>query len=349
MNRYVLLVMSLLASPVVFSQGPNDTGTYYRGADCKKGAELKTALFQIISPHTVISYTPGVWEAFKQIDIREDGCIWEIYSCISDFTPGVDQDKGDEVDEGLKYNREHAMPKSWFNEDKTDTNYPMYTDLHHLFPTDRYVNTMRSNYPYGEVDKSLNPTKQSKDGFSKFGICDPAIGYTVTNGKARVFEPNDEYKGDLARAYFYMATAYESYKNGFGKERSPKDWKSDMLTSDIYPFFTDWALKMLMRWSQQDPVSEKEIKRNEGIFGIQGNRNPFVDYPGLEKYIWGANNDMVFSYDHYAEPGTTGISELHRNIADDSGELYNLNGQRVGGGHLKKGIYIRKGRKIIVK
>ena len=349
MNRYVLLVMSLLASPVVFSQGPNDTGTYYQGADCKKGAELKTALFQIISPHTVISYTPGVWEAFKQIDIREDGCIWEIYSCISDFTPGDDQDKGDEVDEGLKYNREHAMPKSWFYEDKTDTNYPMYTDLHHLFPTDRYVNTMRSNYPYGEVDKSLNPTKQSKDGFSKFGICDPAIGYTVTNGKARVFEPNDEYKGDLARAYFYMATAYESYKNGYGKERSPKDWKSDMLTSDIYPFFTDWALKMLMRWSQQDPVSEKEIKRNEAIFGIQGNRNPFVDFPGLERYIWDTTNEMVFSYDHYFELGTTGISELHRNNAGDSSELYNLSGQRVGSGHLKKGVYIRQGRKVIVK
>lgn len=349
MNRYLLLVMSLLASPVAFSQGPNGTGTYYQGADIKRGAELKTALFQIISPHTVISYTPGVWEAFKQIDIRDDGCIWEIYSCISNFTPGDDQDKGDEVDEGLKYNREHAMPKSWFNEDKTDTNYPMYTDLHHLFPTDRYVNTMRSNYPYGEVDKSLNPTKQSKEGFSKFGICDPEIGYTVTNGKARVFEPNDEYKGDLARAYFYMATAYESYKNGFGKERSPKDWKSDMLTSDIYPFFTDWALKMLMRWSQQDPVSEKEISRNEGIFAIQGNRNPFVDYPGLEKYIWDTNNEMVFSYDHYFELGASGISKLHRNISGDPGELYNLNGQRMGNRHLKKGVYIRRGRKFVVK
>ena len=341
--------MSLLASPVAFSQGPNGTGTYYQGADIKRGAELKTALFQIISPHTVISYTPGVWEAFKQIDIRDDGCIWEIYSCISNFTPGDDQDKGDEVDEGLKYNREHAMPKSWFNEDKTDTNYPMYTDLHHLFPTDRYVNTMRSNYPYGEVDKSLNPTKQSKEGFSKFGICDPEIGYTVTNGKARVFEPNDEYKGDLARAYFYMATAYESYKNGFGKERSPKDWKSDMLTSDIYPFFTDWALKMLMRWSQQDPVSEKEISRNEGIFAIQGNRNPFVDYPGLEKYIWDTNNEMVFSYDHYFELGASGISKLHMNISGDPGELYNLNGQRMGNRHLKKGVYIRRGRKFVVK
>jgi len=351
MNRYVLLVMSLLASPVAFSQGPNDSGAYYQAADGKKGTELKTALFQIISPHEVQSYTPGVWNAINTYDIRPDGCIWDIYSGISNFTPVTDQDKGEEIDqEGVVYNREHAMPKSWFNEDKTDTQYPMYTDLHHLFPTDRSVNSMRSNYPYGELDKSLNPTKQSAGGFSKFGICDPAIGYTVVNGKARVFEPNDEYKGDIARVYFYMATCYESYKNGSGKERSPKNWKSDMLTSDVYPFFTDWALKMLLRWAAQDPISEKEIKRNEGIYGIQKNRNPFVDYPGLEQYIWGSYVDVAFSYDNYVKPETTGISELHQTLAPAADKnVYDLRGQRVDGRRLKKGVYIRRGRKHVVK
>ena len=351
MNRYVLLVMSLLASPVAFSQGPNDSGAYYQAADGKKGTELKTALFQIISPHEVQSYTPGVWNAINTYDIRPDGCIWDIYSGISNFTPVTDQDKGEEIDqEGVVYNREHAMPKSWFNEDKTDTQYPMYTDLHHLFPTDRSVNSMRSNYPYGELDKSLNPTKQSAGGFSKFGICDPAIGYTVVNGKARVFEPNDEYKGDIARVYFYMATCYESYKNGSGKDHSPKNWKSDMLTSDVYPFFTDWALKMLLRWAAQDPISEKEIKRNEGIYGIQKNRNPFVDYPGLEQYIWGSYVDVAFSYDNYVKPETTGISELHQTLAPAADKnVYDLRGQRVDGRRLKKGVYIRRGRKHVVK
>lgn len=348
MNRYVLLVMSLLASPVAFSQGPNDSGTYYQAADGKKGTELKTALFQIISPHQVLSYTPGVWEAINTYDLREDGKIWDIYSGISNFTPKADQDKGEEIDqEGVVYNREHAMPKSWFNEDKTDTQYPMYTDLHHLFPTDRSVNSMRSNYPYGELDKSLNPTKQSAGGFSKFGICDPAIGYTVVNGKPRVFEPNDEYKGDLARVFFYMATAYESYKNGFGKERSPKNWTSDMFTSDVYPFFTEWALKMLLRWSQQDPVSEKEIKRNEGIYGFQENRNPFVDYPGLEQYIWGSATDVAFSYDNYSEPISTGIRELRREQAPADDAVYNFSGQRVS--KPTKGLYLRRGKKYLVK
>ena len=354
MKHYILLVMSLLASPAVFSQGPNDTGTYYQAADGKKGAELKTALFQIISPHVVLSYTPGVWEAIKKVDIRPDGCVWDIYSGISNFTPGDDQDKGADInEEGVVYNREHAMPKSWFNEGSGATDYPMYTDLHHLFPTDRSVNSLRSNYPYGELDKSLNPTKQSAGGFSKFGICDPAIGYTVVNGKARVFEPNDEYKGDLARTYFYMATCYEAYKSGGGKDRSPANWDTSdktMLDGTVFPFYKDWAIKMLLRWATQDPVSEKEIKRNEGIFGIQKNRNPFVDYPGLEQYIWGSCTDAAFSYDHYVQPEPTGISELHKAIAPSANEkVYNLKGQRQDGHRLKKGVYIRQGRKVVVR
>jgi hypothetical protein len=147
-----------------------------------------------------------------------------------------------------------------------------------------------------------------------------------------------------------MATCYESYKNEKGVTRSPKDWKSDMLASNVYPFFTDWALKMLLRWAANDPVDEKEINRNNAIYGIQKKRNPFVDYPGLEQYIWGNSMDTPFSYDNY-KSGTTGISELHKMVV--SGELddavYDLRGQRVDGKRLKKGVYIRKGKKIIVK
>lgn len=324
-------------------------GTYYQAANGKNGAELKTALFQIISPHEIQSYTPGVWDAINSYDIREDGKIWEIYSSLSDFTPGDDQDKGDDVDEGVKYNREHAMPKSWFNEAEQDNYttavYPMYTDLHHLFPTDRYVNSMRSNYPYGEVEKI---TKQSAGGYSKFGRCTDELGYKLQGVNGRVFEPADEYKGDLARVYFYMATAYESYKNEKGAERSPKNWKSDMLTSDVYPFFTDWAIRMLLRWAEQDPVSEKEIKRNEAIYGIQKNRNPFVDYPGLEQYIWGNSMDVAFSYDNYVQPEATGISVVRQIMTPASDNLYDLRGQRVKAKHPKKGIYIRRGRKVVV-
>ena len=351
MKKPLLLFISVLSVLYTFAQGPNNTGTYYQNADGKKAEELKSALFAIISPHTIQTYTYGVWDAIESYDLREDGKIWEIYSGISNFTPKTDRDKGDDVEEGKKYNREHAMPKSWFNEATQDNYtanvYPMYTDLHHLFPTDRLINTMRSNYPYGEVGDKI--TKQSEGGFSKFGRCVDSLGYKVSGQNGRVFEPNDQYKGDLARVYFYMATAYESYKNEKGVTRSPKDWSSDMLTSDVYPFFTDWALKMLLRWAANDPISEKEIKRNEAIYGIQGNRNPFVDYPGLEQYIWGSKKDVAFSYDNYV-PVISGIEEITRQILiEDDDAIYNLRGQRVDGKNLKKGIYIKKNKKIIVK
>ena len=351
MKKPLLFIFSVLSVLYASAQAPNNTGTDYQAADGKKAEELKSALFAIISPHTIQTYTYGVWDAIESYDLREDGKIWEIYSGISNFTPKTDRDKGDDVEEGKKYNREHAMPKSWFNEATQDnyTNnvYPMYTDLHHLFPTDRLINTMRSNYPYGEV--GANITKQSEGGFSKFGRCVDSLGYKVSGVNGRVFEPNDQYKGDLARVYFYMATAYESYKNEKGVTRSPKDWKSDMLTSDVYPFFTDWALKMLLRWAANDPISEKEIKRNEAIYGIQGNRNPFVDYPGLEQYIWGSKKDVAFSYNNYV-PVVSGIEEVTRQVfIEDDDAIYNLRGQRVEGKNLKKGIYIKKNKKIIVR
>ena len=123
-----------------------------------------------------------------------------------------------------------------------------------------------------------------------------------------------------------------------------------MLSGNVYPFFTDWALRMLLRWAQQDPVSEKEINRNEAIYGIQKNRNPFVDYPGLEQYIWGTYTDVAFSYYNYVQPEATGISEVHKALAPSADEsVYDLRGQRHEGRLQKRGIYIRQKRKILVR
>jgi hypothetical protein len=105
---------------------------------------------------------------------------------------------------------------------------------------------------------------------------------------------------------------------------------------------------MLLRWSQQDPISEKEIKRNEAIYKIQKNRNPFVDYPGLEQYIWGSGTDIAFSYNNYT-PIPTAIHTLHRLVTTDDDAIYTLQGQRVSGTTLKKGIYVRRGKKFVVK
>ena len=192
----------VFASTSGFAQGPNNSGTYYKNADGKKGAALKTALCAVINPHTQRTYKQ-LWDDFRTTDAKPNGKVWDMYSNKREMTFGTDQ-AGNYSQEGDVYNREHSFPKSWFNDE-----YPMYTDLFHLYPTDGWVNNARGNDPFGEVGPGY---KQSANGFSKWGNSKSDLGYS-----GKVFEPNDEYKGDFARTYFYMVTAYETYKvNGNG-------------------------------------------------------------------------------------------------------------------------------------
>ena len=155
-----------------------------------------------------------------------------------------------------------------------------------------------------------------------------------------MFEPNDEYKGDFARTYFYMVTCYEEkladWYTSHSESRPTLDGKA-------YPGLSSWQLEMLMKWAKNDPVSEKEINRNNAVYDIQMNRNPFIDYPGLEEYIWGDKKDMAFSYDNY----TSGIATIPVSVKNTT-DIYTISGQRVKG-HLPKGIYIRGGKKFVVK
>ena len=295
MKQYRLLIIlaaSALASVSNFAQGPNDSGTYYEKADGKKGAELKTALCGVIYNREeggdINTAYKALWTHFRTTDARPNGTVWDMYSNMVEFEFGKNQDTGSGNKEGQYYNREHSMPNSWFG----GKVMPMYTDLHHMYPTDKIVNNKRSNYPFGETD---GESYKSANNFSKLGKC-TFEGYTGT-----VFEPNDEYKGDFARTYFYMVTCYE--------EKLP-DWYANnsdskpTLDGNTYPGLSDWQLKMLMKWAKNDPVSEKEINRNNAVYGIQKNRNPFIDYPGLEDYIWGNKMDVAFSYDNYDNPAT---------------------------------------------
>lgn len=253
---------------------------YYSSAKGQKGKSLKTALYQKIASHTALSYK-ALWEAYKKTDVRADGKIWDMYSNVTNYAPGGSAQGANYKGEGDSYNREHSFPKSWFNDET-----PMYTDLFHLYPTDGYVNNRRSNYPFGETN---GETYTSANGFSKLGTC------TVPGYKGVVFEPNDEYKGDFARTYFYMATAYEDKIAG---------WHSDMLAGNAYPAYKEWVITMLLRWAQEDPVSQKEIDRNNAVYKIQGNRNPYIDYPGLEQYVWGSKTSTAFDPDNYDNSGT---------------------------------------------
>ena len=282
MKKYLLIIISVVFALGVFAQGPNGSKTYYQGADGKKGSALKTALAGIISKHTQLSYTPGVWDGIEKVDIRDDGYVLDRYSNITNYTKVKDR-AGNYSVEGDCYNREHSFPASWF-----DSNSPMYTDLMHLVASDGKVNGNRGNLPFGETNGGKD---NSANNYSKIGSCTTA-GYT---GSTNVFEPNDEWKGDFARIYFYMVTCYEDVLSG---------WHSEMLIvpADTYQPFSIWAINMLLRWAKNDPVSDVERKRNEGVYGIQDNRNPFVDYPGLEQYIWGSKKNDSFSYSNYVEP-----------------------------------------------
>ena len=251
------LIMFVLASFGLWAQIPNG---YYNSANGKTGDELKIALHDIIKGHHVVSYN-GLLNAFAYTDCKPNGKIWDIYSNFEySLSTGL---CGDYEQEGDCWNREHTWPQSWFNEQTTPR-----SDLFHVYPTDGFVNGQRSNYPYGEVN---NPIYTSGNG-SKLGPC-------VTSGySGRVFEPIDEYKGDIARSYFYMSVRYYS---------EDSDWGTSGMTnkSEIKP----WAMTMLLRWSDEDPVSDKEIARNNAVYGYQNNRNPFIDHPEYAHMIWDEN------------------------------------------------------------
>lgn len=359
MNKKLLITICFTAMVAfAFAQAPFDIGTYYAKAQGKSGAELKNALFDIIKNPSVMDYD-SLWIAYNTSDVRTiegeaDQCIWDMYSGISRYPLYTyPHGTGAGNTEGVKgIQREHSMPKKWFN--PTDASAsgkksygdvrPMYSDLIHLIPTDAVCNNNRSDLSYGEVAEDMVQW-QSEGGFSKkstLGGCStPGWAEQAANPtKTRVFEPNDEYKGDLARIYFYMVTCYQpgyfswipvrdADKKKTGETAVLSDnhsgtWglaisetgatvTSDMFdagSEDAYQPFAPWALDMLMRWAKQDPVSQKEIDRNEVIWQFQGNRNPFVDFAdpvnggGLEDYIWGDKKELPFgeSVEPEAEP-----------------------------------------------
>ena len=222
----------------------------------------------------------ALWTFYKnhELDIyyENDGSILDIYSespTGSDpytYLKGSDQ-CGNYNSEADCYNREHAFPRSWFGGGVE----PMNSDVHHIFATDGYVNSKRSSYPYGEVGAA---SFTSYNG-SQLGAAASNVGYGGT-----VFEPIDEFKGDLARAYFYMAVRYQ---DRIANWKNNSSYSSAVLDGSSTQVFQPWVLALLKKWHNQDPVSAKETARNQAAQDHQGNRNPFVDYPAFVTQIWG--------------------------------------------------------------
>ena len=255
----IIAVQSALAAEPV---------NYYNNALGKSDEALMSALRSIIRSHKEVSYSSGLLNAFAIADVDNQGYIIDIYSNCR-YRPSDNGSSASHVGEG--YNREHSFPRSWFGGEVS----PMNTDVFHIYPTDIRVNSQRSNNPYGVC---ANGTRLSYGSYVAKG----KLGNSTYPGYSGVvFEPDDEYKGDLARTYFYMATCYKNELPSW-----PGSAQLDYARNK-YKAFSTWTINMLMEWTRLDPVSEKEIKRNEAVYGIQGNRNPFIDHPELAEFIWG--------------------------------------------------------------
>lgn len=200
----------------------------------------------------------GTWQALPQTDMHPDGIVWDMYSnCVRYYPKKLG-------DSGCSLNIEHCLPKSWWGGDVNEA----YKDLFNLNPSDQRANSQKSNYAPGHVVKG---DKFDNGSFKMDSKSKSQYNYIC-------WEPEEQYRGDFARAYFFMATAYEYL-----------EWKAypDYISNASYLMFSETIQQVLLDWHRADPVSDKEICRADKITDIQHNRNPFIDYPELVEYIWG--------------------------------------------------------------
>lgn len=248
-----------MVSVAVSAQIPSG---YYRAIDGESGADLKLELCNIIAPHTVYSYD-DLWETYEVTDVVP-GTKYQVRELYSNDVIYYTR-------RGTLINREHTVPQSWWGKGNISN---AYTDLINVMPAEAKANNAKSNYPLGVVDGAV----MFDNGVTKVGTS------TNSGGANRVFEPADQYKGDFARIYFYVATCYSS---------APwTDGAYSMQTTGLT--LQPWTIETLLKWNEQDPVDEQEMKRNEACYYLQNNRNPFVDYPQLAQYIWGTKRNEQF-------------------------------------------------------
>ena len=275
--------------------------TYYEKIDGKSGKSLFDAVQKVTKTgYSSLGYD-GLWNAYKYTDLHENGYVWDMYSDCT-WKSITSNHCGSYSDECDCYNREHSIPKSWYG---GSTSGPG-CDIFHLVPTDGKVNGVRSNYPFGEVSSADYNKHGNKRGSAK--------SITITGGNTiagntgatisasgTVFEPRDEYKGDFARGYMGALLRWAGEK-AFDSGEGAKTFTTNYSTGSFG--LTKYGVALLMKWHRQDPVSQKEIDRNNGIQQTQGNRNPFIDYPYLAEYIWGEKagqtlelDDLITAYD----------------------------------------------------
>ena len=322
MKKFTLFVLSLFMigqsfafnCPVTPAEKLPD---YYASIDGTSGKQLLDAIQQVakIGYRTDDFRYDSVWLAYKYTDLRPDGYIWEIYSdCVFEYEKDRTSTTS-QTGECKGYNREHAMCQSWFGttslagkEMSSSKKNSPGSDIFHIYPASYGMNSRRGNRPYGEV---LTAANVSGNG-TKYGT--PIPSKSVANSVAGVYveghitqstnvlEPADEYKGDIARSYFgtmvKWAGEWTFNKNELGNIIFDATIDADTHYGPENNYgFTDYGLALMLSWHRQDPVSQKEVDRNNGIQKTQGNRNPFIDYPYLAEFIWGEMSEQVLDFD----------------------------------------------------
>lgn len=258
--KKILLSMMVLAAAVQTARADIPMG-YYQTLDGKCGEELKTAIHNLVSNNvSMLSYGSGnehTWWGFYVTDYIMDGSRRQVVDRYSNDVRYFGN-RGSSVS-GM--NIEHSFPKSWWGGSSNNA----YKDLYNLMPCEQSINSSKSNYGMGVVTNV-----KTNNGCTKVG--------TGANG-TQLWEPADKWKGEFARGYMYMATAYQNFT-----------WTGQALNSlqqGAYPTLQKWASDLYIEWAEGDPVDQMEIDRNQAVAGIQGNRNPFVDFPNLMHYVWG--------------------------------------------------------------
>jgi endonuclease I len=275
--RIIVLLILFINSFIVFATIPEG---YYTSLNGKQSAALKTELHNIICQDTThyLGYGSGAgntWQGFYSTDRNTtNNLVIDMYSDSLRYFPSNYVSLG-YPGFGMTIQIEHSVPKSWWGCDINHPDCPA-KDLNNLYPSDGTTNNHKSNHPLGVVSTISYSNSESKIGTGT------NYGYSGT-----FFEPADQYKGDFARTYFYMATAYEHYTRKWNATIT-----ESMMEADTYPTLKPWAIQLLLQWNRQDPVSQKELTRVENVYAIQKNRNPFIDHPELIEYIWGNNKNI---------------------------------------------------------
>ncbi len=308
MKKYILTAIFL---PVIaFSQVP---AGYYDGTAGLSGYALKTKLHEILSTKVYSYNYSDIVDYYVNTDkdsyYENNNSVLDIYTenpTGAELEYNFTQNIGSANAEGLGFNKEHGMPQSTYY-----GIYPMYSDIHYLIPTDARINQLRSNYPYGRTTglenngtshncNSPNTTPCIVSNGSKLGKS-ITPGYTNT-----VYEPIDEFKGDVARFLLYFITRYEGSLNSFNFMLS-----TNPLDGNEESGYESWYINMLKDWNTLDPVSVRETDRNNAVFAVEKTRNPFIDHPEWVNLIWSETTDAIAP----AAPSSVVVSQTAESYA----------------------------------